>query len=290
MKRIKIFVGIILPFLLCSIACQGTKHIVSQEDRLILEKFWEYAKNQKLKQLSVQERIPIIATFFIGTPYQGNTLNVNQEEKLVINLRALDCVTFVENVMALATLPDFQPSYEVQFTENLRKIRYRKGEIEDYSSRLHYSSDWLYDLHQRQLIHDVTAQVGGIPFQPNVYFMSEHHERYPQLQNDASMVKKIRQVEAAINKRSMYYIPKMQVAQAYDKIEQGDVLLITTNLKGLDTSHLGFAYKKGGIVYLLHASSTAKMVVVSAQPLKEYMAGIRSQTGIMVGRVVSFSD
>jgi hypothetical protein len=77
------------------------------------------------------------------------------------------------------------------------------------------------------------------------------------------------------------------VDKAYDKIEQGDVLLITTNIKGLDTSHLGFAYKKGGVVYLMHASSSAKKVVISSQPLKEYMAGIRSQTGIMVGRVVS---
>jgi hypothetical protein len=37
----------------------------------------------------------------------------------------------------------------------------------------------------------------------------------------------------------------------------------------------------------MHASSSAKKVVISSQPLKEYMAGIRSQTGIMVGRVVS---
>ena len=125
MKRINRFIGIIMPFLLCAIACQGAKHSISQGDRLVLEKFWAYAKDQKLKQLSVQERIPIIATFFLGTPYQGNTLNVNQEEKLVVNLRALDCVTFVENVLALAALSDYNPSNEGQFTENLQKIRYR---------------------------------------------------------------------------------------------------------------------------------------------------------------------
>jgi hypothetical protein len=276
-----------MPFLLCAIACQGAKHSISQGDRLVLEKFWAYAKDQKLKQLSVQERIPIIATFFLGTPYQGNTLNVNQEEKLVVNLRALDCVTFVENVLALAALSDYNPSNEGQFTENLQKIRYRKGEVEDYSSRLHYSSDWLYDLCRRRLLHDVTAQAGGVPFHPHVYYMSKNHALYSQLQNDTDMVEKIKRIEAAINQRSMHYISKMQVDKAYDKIEQGDVLLITTNIKGLDTSHLGFAYKKGGVVYLMHASSSAKKVVISSQPFKEYMADIRSSPGIIVGRVVS---
>lgn len=285
-KQTKIFIGFVLPFLCCSICCRGMNLAISQKDQVVLKKFWQYAKEQRLEQLSMQERIPIIATFFLNTPYQGNTLNVDLEEKLVINLQALDCVTFVENVLALALLYDYQSSCESQFMNNLQAIRYRQGKIEDYSSRLHYSSDWLYDLQQRHLVQDVTAQIGGSSFQPNVFYMSKYYESYPQLQNDTALVKKMEQIEMMINQRTLYYIPKMKVAQTYHKIEHGDILLITTNIKGLDTSHLGFAYKKQGVVYLLHASSTAKKVVLSAQPLEEYMSNIRSQTGIMVGRIV----
>ena len=41
---------------------------------------------------------------FVGTPYQPHTLELPGPERLVINLEALDCVTFVENVLVLARL------------------------------------------------------------------------------------------------------------------------------------------------------------------------------------------
>ena len=41
---------------------------------------------------------------FVGTPYQPHTLELAGPERLVINLEALDCVTFVENVLVLARL------------------------------------------------------------------------------------------------------------------------------------------------------------------------------------------
>ena len=50
------------------------------------------------------------------------------------------------------------------------------------------------------------------------------------------------------------------------------------------TSHLGFAWKKEGKTYLLHASSKGKQVMISSLPLQEYMEGIDSQSGIMLAR------
>jgi hypothetical protein len=38
-------------------------------------------------------------------------------------------------------------------------------------------------------------------------------------------------------------------------------------------------------VYLLHASSDAGRVLISEKPLAEYLAGNKSQTGIMVARL-----
>ncbi len=45
-----------------------------------------------------------IGKFFLGTPYVVGTLETKRGEHLVVNLREFDCVTFVENVVALAWL------------------------------------------------------------------------------------------------------------------------------------------------------------------------------------------
>ena len=196
----------------------------------------------------------------------------------------MDCVTFVENVLALAFLPEYTSSSEDAFKKNLQKIRYRDGIIEDFTSRLHYSSDWLYEMQQNLLLKDITADLGGIKHTKEINFMSGHHELYPALKNNPQLLTKIKNMEDSINKRTRYYIPKSDIDKVYSKIKAGDIILITTNIAGLDTSHLGIAILYNGTIHLLHASSEYKKVMISLSPLKEYMAGIRSQSGIIIGR------
>ena len=42
---------------------------------------------------------------FLKTPYVAHTLEVNEEEKLVVNFDEVDCTTFVEYVLALSLSP-----------------------------------------------------------------------------------------------------------------------------------------------------------------------------------------
>ena len=258
--------------------------VISEADRLVLQKFWHYAQTNHLKEQEAGERISSIARFFLDTPYKSNTLNTADGEKLIVNLRELDCVTFVENVLALAFLPEYTSSSEDAFKKNLQKIRYRDGIIEDFTSRLHYSSDWLYEMQQNLLLKDITADLGGIKHTKEINFMSGHHELYPALKNNPQLLTKIKNMEDSINKRTRYYIPKSDIDKVYSKIKAGDIILITTNIAGLDTSHLGIAILYNGTIHLLHASSEYKKVMISLSPLKEYMAGIRSQSGIIIGR------
>lgn len=253
-------------------------------DQDVLNKFWQYASKQQLTTLGINERIPKIAAFFIGTPYKSNTLNVTLKELPVINLHELDCVTFVENVLALAFLEEYNNNAIPQFIANIIKLRYRNGEIIDYTSRLHYSSDWLYEMQKQHFLTDITQFAGGLPYSRTINFMSANYTRYPQLVHDTTLLKKIKDIETTIKGRTYYYIPKGQIGKACNKIKNGDIILITTNIKGLDTSHLGFAWKKDGKTFLLHASSSGKKVMISQLPLQEYMQGISTQTGIMVGR------
>lgn len=268
---------------LSSYSCQAYR--LSSSDQKVLNSFWKYAEEHQLDSLPVNERIPFIARFFLGTPYQSNTLNITREELPVINLHKLDCVTFVENVLALAFLEQYNQLSTEAFVRNIIRLRYRNAEIIDYTSRLHYSSDWLYEMQQAHFLTDITQFAGGIPYSKPICFMSEHSQKYPPLQKDSTLLKKIKTIETAINQRTYYYIPKGKINEACNKIKNGDIILITTHIKGLDTSHLGFAWKKEGKTYLLHASSQGKKVMISSLPLQEYMEGIDSQSGIMLARV-----
>lgn len=278
------FICNIWLILLTSLFSSCDSCVISEADRLVLQKFWHYAQTNHLKEQETGERISSIARFFLDTPYKSNTLNTADGEKLIVNLRELDCVTFVENVLALAFLPEYTSSSEDAFKKNLQKIRYRDGIIEDFTSRLHYSSDWLYEMQQNLLLKDITADLGGIKHTKEINFMSGHHELYPALKNNPQLLTKIKNMEDSINKRTRYYIPKSDIDKVYSKIKAGDIILITTNIAGLDTSHLGIAILYNGTIHLLHASSEYKKVMISLSPLKEYMAGIRSQSGIIIGR------
>ena len=57
-----------------------------------------YHKDSKLTN---DQLIIKIARKFIGVPYVAHTLDINEDEKLVINLHGLDCTTYVEAVTAL---------------------------------------------------------------------------------------------------------------------------------------------------------------------------------------------
>lgn len=275
-----------IAFLLYAFGC--TAGNVGQEDRQILRRFWQYAVRERLETKGIAERVGIIARFFVGTPYASGTLEVKAEVKAeelpIVNLRAFDCVTFVENVLALAYLEHYGNGSEQAFVDNLRKIRYRDGRIGGYASRLHYSSDWLYEMGRQGLLTDVTKFAGGVPYNKRVGFMTKNADRYPVLKASPNERAQMKKVEDAINSRSYYYIPKHAVKRACGRIREGDVVLITTTLKGLDTSHLGFAVKQNGKTYLLHASSAGKHVMLTAKPLDAYMAEISSQSGIMLGR------
>lgn len=264
----------------------GKAVVFSKADSAVLDRFWKYAREMHLAELPFGERIVPIGNFFLGFPYKAGTLNVALEEMPVINLREFDCVTFVENTLALAFLPHYDVSATARFVENLVKIRYRDGKIESYLSRLHYSGDWFYEMQKRHFLADVTQKAGGIRYPLEVGYMTLHYRKYPMLLQDTALVPEMRKIETAINARTYYYIPKERIGSVEEELREGDVLLITTNIKGLDTSHLGFAVRKKGRIHLLHASSSAGRVVVTTDPLSAYTADIPAQTGIMVGRIL----
>jgi hypothetical protein len=217
------------------------------------------------------------AMHLLGKPYISHSLENPKEEKLLLPTEGFDCYTFVERVLAMSTNPQ-------DLVKSTLYLRYRNATINGYCSRLHYLSDWLSTHIADGTLIDVTP---SLPFAKelrfDLNFISSHPALYPGMLRDAC-TNEIQQIERKIAANTFYYIPKKRVRALEATIQHGDIIAITTNKKGLDYSHVGFAYKKNGKLYLMHASTTEKKVVISQHTLSAYLMRYAHQTGISVLR------
>lgn len=229
------------------------------------------------------ELLTAIGMALLGTPYVGQTLENGAAEKLVVNLRELDCTTFAENCLALArTIRSEKPGFK-QFAGELEKIRYRQGRRHGYPSRLHYFSDWIYDNRQKGLISEPATDFGS-PLRVQVNFMSSHPGSYPVLKDHPELVPVLAGQEKTISNRCYYFLKKDDVSFREDKLNEGDIVGLTTTIAGLDVAHVGILIRKNGRIHLLHASSALKKVVISDEPLSDLLKNKKSYTGIMIAR------
>jgi hypothetical protein len=228
----------------------------------------------------IGQRIITVATPFLGKPYIAKTLDKEIEEKMVIDTTGYDCYTLVETVLAKTIAPN---NYE----NKILQLRYRDSIIKDYTSRIHYFTEWIYENKMKGIIKDVTPESKcARPYPVKVGYMSANPSKYKQLAEVPSFVDVIKKQEEKINQFSFQFIPKDQLHKCVNLIKSGDIIAITTNIKGLDISHSGFAVWKSGTLKLLHASSDLKKVVVTKESLTSYLLGNKKQTGVIVLRVV----
>ena len=234
---------------------------------------------------SIQDLVLQIGKSFIGTPYVEKTLEIPGAEKLVINLTGLDCTTYLETVVTLARIAKSgQLTFEA-YEKELEKLRYQNGELKDYSSRLHYFSDWIFQNQEKGIVKDITAEIGGTLYPSQPTFMSENPQFYSQLSNP-DFLKAIKADEAEIAKRTYHFIPKAAIHSLETNIQSGDLIAITTTMKNLDIVHVGFAVEQNGRIHLMHAGTGKMQVEISEKPLSDYLAGNKSQSGIMVCRLL----
>lgn len=253
----------------------------TQSDKGIFESYLNSV--QTVDKLCSDILMDETAKFFLGVPYVGKTLEY-EPERLIVNLREMDCMTFVENVLALAEASaSGTPSWQT-YLEKLQQIRYRDGKIEDYTSRLHYTSDWIYENEKKGLIADITKEIGGVPLAMDVSFVSTHPESYMQLQSHPEYIAVMAKKEKEINSRQYYYIPKEEIDKREAQIRTGDIVCFVTSIKGLDISHVGIIHKEGDKMTFIHASSGKKRVIINEESLQDYVLGIKKSKGIMVLR------
>ena len=214
----------------------------------------------------IGERIGIISSEFLGTPYVADTLtgNINTPEVFTIDLEGMDCFTYVDYVEALSISGSF-PAFE----ENLKKIRYKDG-IVAFQNRNHFFSDW--PINNSGKVKDVTRTIGG--------GKTKSASKSLNLKKDGSVYLP----GIPVTNRTIYYIPSSAIdGEVIANLRTGDYVGIFTEIDGLDVSHTGIIVKKGGEAYLRHASSREKNMKVVDESLTEYMA---KKPGLVVYRPV----
>jgi hypothetical protein len=231
------------------------------------------------------------AELAIGTPYEAGTLESYlrdggspHREPLTVSLTRFDCVTLVEASIAVARLAarTGSPAWPA-FAREVERMRYRGGLRKGYASRLHYFSEWIGDGARRGLLADLGPVLGGTADERPLRFMTGHRASYLALADDRAFLE-IGAMERRLDRAPRYVVPRASLDDVTDRIETGDVVAFVTAIPGLDVTHAALAWRDARALRVLHAPLSGGVVEVTRTTLPEYVAAIRSCTGVLVAR------
>jgi hypothetical protein len=261
--------------------------VYSEKDIERCNSTFQFAVDENLQTKPIGDVIVEVGKSFIGTDYVSHTLEVDGDERLVVNLTGLDCNTFLEYALVFArNIKQGKTTFD-DYKKELMLIRYRGGKIDQYPSRLHYFTDWIYDNSKKAIVMDITKEIGGELLILDLSFMSGHPQYYKHLKQNPEFIPLIKQQEEEISKRDYYYIPQDKIADIENKIKDGDLLAFTSTVRGLDVNHVGIAVRlDDGRIHVLHAPNVGYKVQISDLPLAEYVMKIERDSGVIVIRVL----
>ncbi len=246
------------------------------------------AADENWRKLPIGELIGKIAMEFKGTPYVGFTLEISRDtERCVVNLNGLDCVTFFEDSLCMARMLKRGKSAPEDLIAEITNTRYRGGKVGDYTSRLHYTTDWFVDNEQKGIVKILTPDLPGAqPFTQKVGIMSQHPQNYRQLKAHPELIPKIRELEERINARPLTYLPMDKLAAAEHLLQTGDIVGVCTTADGIDIAHTGLCIKdEQGVVHFMDASSSrSKMRVTLEGQISKSLNWSPKLTGVMFAR------
>ena len=256
-----------------------------KKDTLKINKLLEDGLNSNIEKAN--DLVVFYANKLLGTPYVAHTLE-GETEMLTINIDELDCTTFVETLYALTQTTLSRRATWRDYANNLESIRYRNGVMGDYSSRLHYISDWIVNNSARGNLKDIAPNFDSCKYLvKTIDFMSKHRSSYSSLK-DSTIFEKIRNIEVGYRSHRFPYIKKESLKSQRTKntFKSGDIIGMVTKIDGLDISHLGIVVKEKNELYFINASMSGKKVQLEKTTFYEYLANIRSCIGVRVFRIV----
>ena len=274
-----------VAIVLLTTTCNALAQQYQPSDSILVESLLSEARQEKADT----NWMVYFARKLTDIPYVAKTLEKNRREQLVVNLRQLDCTTYVETVTALTLCMKHRQYAFNDYCRYLRLLRYEGGEV-DYVHRLHYFSSWISDNTLMGFVSEPNTPQEAFEATQHlrINYMSTHVGQYPMLVANPAWVDAIRKTEQALTGTDVVYIPKQKLSNTplyWDAIKDGDIIAICTNKRGLDTSHIGIAVWHIDGVHLLNASMIHKRTIEEPMTMQQYMQKHPSQTGIRVVRL-----
>lgn len=288
----KIFLFLITCTFVLQMKAQSTVPQYTPEDSIRVMNLLQSAEKDAAKDSTAGQTMLRIGRAIekMNIPYVAHTLEPNDQERLIINLRELDCTTFVESAMALTLCVRSGRTTFDDYCRILQKIRYWQGRAPQYIRRLHYFTSWIEDNTTMDLVKEL--QSPNPPFTAvqtvQAHYMTQHVDKYRMLTVNPQDVPMIREMEKRIEGKKYWYIPKQQLynnRQLRNTIHDGDIIVIITNIKGLDTQHIGIAAWHADGLHLLNASSIHHRVIEEPMTLRQYLYKHPTMPGIRVVRI-----
>lgn len=246
------------------------------------------------KDMSFAERLQSLCEIFLNTPYgpwhDGSSLE--SLDDFHPDLNQLDCVTFVEVVLALIKTKPIIDIHQFidDFMSTLRHIHYANGKP-DFISRNHFICvDWI--VNNKFMVEDITKNlfattVDAVAQIDKLNWMRKHNI----MQHGLLAITPQQEQKFAVQESRIPYIPTIELLKQFkeceDKMPEYSIVNIVRpdwNLKekigtNLNTSHLGFAIKNSAQqLSFYHATSVAKKVV--KLPLLDYVTQLQDSPTI----------
>lgn len=258
---------------------------IEKRSKLVFHRIVQKAQRAGWQALPIGQLLGQVAKEFLGTPYKGGTLESSDgKERCTVNLVALDCVTLFENSLAIARVIKKQKMTWGALIKEVTYLRYRKGRLSGYVSRLHYMTEWLEDNRQKTVIQKLTKKLGGALKTKSIHFMSKHARAYKALRHDPKLVSAITKIERRISRLPFYYVPTAKLASIEKHLRTGDLVFMASITKGLDYGHTGLiVVDTKGLARFLHASPHDKKVVLD-KPLHQAAQAYKRLLGMSFAR------
>jgi D-alanyl-D-alanine carboxypeptidase/D-alanyl-D-alanine-endopeptidase (penicillin-binding protein 4) len=203
--------------------------------------------------------------YFLGPTGEG--ISIYPSYKPRVNFKEMDCVTYMEHVLALAYSKNHN-----DFFNTLQDIRYKNGVI-DYNMRNHFLvADWIEN---NSRFSTKSFEINSA--EPQTWANEKDFELF---EKEIDKRKFFNDSNLTNPKISIPYLPKAKAIIYADTVKfvQDTIfgVAILSDIPGLDAAHTGFAVASQGRLMFRHASQLKGRVI--EQPLSEFLKTTKIKT------------
>ena len=225
-----------------------------------------------MKGLPLPVRLLNVSAHFFGTPYVVSPLGEGSGKDPDPRMRfdAVDCLTFIEETIALSLAPTLDEVEEV-----LTRLRYAHAPT--YEDRNHLmEAQWIPNNEAKGFLKDVTALYGGPHVVESAKVLTAGSWASPSSRSLGLPPDRQR-----VGRFPLRYVPLADLEAQASRVPDGTLLLVVREeleSKVTRVTHLGFLVTRDRQVFLRHATKGWKNAVID-EPLHHFLGRVARHNG-----------